>query len=131
MKQAIREIIKTAIQTKTFPGCVVGIISRNGERSIFPFGRFTYENDAPPMQEGTVFDVASITKSIPTGSLALKAVEQGIVALTDPVLKWIPELNNAYKNAIHLKHLLTHTLDYNLQLSRCKDLSPQKILWTG
>ncbi len=82
------------------------------------------------MREDTIFDIASITKSIPTASLALKAVEQGMVTLTDPVLKWIPELNNVYKDTIRIKHLLTHTLDFKLQLSLCKDLSPQEILDT-
>ncbi len=130
MIQKLNTIITKAIHNHSFPGCVIGVVTRNGKKQILPFGRFTYEENSPEMEEDTIFDVASITKSIPTASLALKAVEQGMIALPEPVIRWLPELENAYKNEIQVKHLLTHTLNFNLQLSRCKDLSPEDILKT-
>jgi len=39
------------------------------------FGRHTYDPSSPPMQAETIFDVASITKAIPTSSLALTLLD--------------------------------------------------------
>ncbi len=128
MESAIKEIVARAVETHTFPGCVVGVVTRAGYRDIFSFGRFTYKHDAPAVREDSLFDVASITKSIPTGSLALRALEQGRITLSDPVVSLLPELQTRYRDEITVKHLLTHTLDSNLQLSRYKDLPPEEIL---
>ena len=130
MKQKLDTIIKTAIKENIFPGCVIGVVFRNGEKDLFPFGRFTYDSDAPEMREGTVFDVASITKAIPTSCLALKALETGKMKLDDALINWIPEYNNSYSGKVKIKHLLAHTLDFDFRLSACKDLPPQKILET-
>jgi CubicO group peptidase (beta-lactamase class C family) len=99
-----------AIQEKTFPGCVVGIVNRNGERQILPFGNFTYD-DSPEVKEGTIYDTASLTKSIPTGSLALQLIDEGKLKLTDKLIDYIPEFNNSDRENVLVKHLLTYTLD--------------------
>lgn len=46
-----------------------------------------------PMQRDTVFRIASMTKPV-TVAAAMALVEDGKVALTDPVTKWLPELSN-------------------------------------
>ena len=130
MKQEINQIIQKGMRDNIFPGCVIGIVTPKGEKSIFPFGRFTYDIDAQEMEEGSVFDVASITKTIPTSCLALKALEMDRIRLDEAVVKWIPEYNNSFKDKVLIKHLLTHTLDFNFRLSAFKDQSPEKILET-
>ncbi len=130
MRQKLNTLINKAIHNHTFPGCVIGVVTRNGIKQVLPFGRFTYETDSPEMEENTVFDVASLTKSIPTAGLALKAVEQEMIVLEEPVVRWLPELDNEFRDEIQVKHLLTHTLDFNLQLSTHKDASPEDILNT-
>lgn len=47
-----------------------------------------------PTQETTIYDVASITKSIPLASLALVLIAEGKLALTETVKKYLPELHN-------------------------------------
>ena len=130
MREKLGNIVQTPIKEHIFPGCVIGVVTRNGERNIFPFGRFTFNSDAPEMEEDTIFDVASITKAIPTSCLALKALEMGKIKIDDALIYWIPEYNNSYREKVLVKHLLTHTLDFDFRLSACKDLPPQKILET-
>jgi CubicO group peptidase (beta-lactamase class C family) len=95
MREEITERAGRAIGEKVFPGCVVGV-SQNGTREIFPFGGFTYESDSPRVAENSVYDVASITKSIPTASLAAVFIEEGKIALNDLVKKFVPELQNDF-----------------------------------
>lgn len=82
------------VQEKVFPGCVVGIVRANGEREIQAFGRFTYEADSLEVTEHTVYDLASVTKSIPLASLVALSIEKRKFALDDKVKKYVPELCN-------------------------------------
>ncbi|PIR83934.1 hypothetical protein COU18_00785 [Candidatus Kaiserbacteria bacterium CG10_big_fil_rev_8_21_14_0_10_51_14] len=84
-----------AIEEKAFPGCVVGTVKANGERDVWSFGTLIYES-GEKVREDTIYDLASITKSIPTASLALSFIEGGRLKLEDPVLKYIPELHNDF-----------------------------------
>lgn len=92
----IQECARQAINGRVFPGCVVGVVRLNGEREVFPFGNLTYEAGSPAVREETVYDLASITKSIPTASLALRFVAEGRMGLGDTVLQHLPALQNNY-----------------------------------
>lgn len=111
MLDAISKQAERAIQEKVFPGCVVGFVKKNGERNILPFGHFTYDADAAPVRQDTIYDVASITKAIPTTSLALLLIDQGKIKTTDKLIDYIPEFNNSDRERVLIKHLLTYTLD--------------------
>lgn len=111
MKEAITARINQAIKDKVFPGCVVGIVKKDGERQIFPFGNFTYDSDSPEVKEDTIYDIASITKSIPVASLALMLIDQGRLKISDKLIDYIPEFSNSDREIVLIKHLLTYTLD--------------------
>lgn len=110
-KDQITKTTNQAIQDKVFPGCVVGIVNKNGERQVLPFGNFTYDESSQSVKEDTIYDTASITKSIPTGSLALQLIDEGRLKLTDKLIDYIPEFRNSDRESVLIKHLLTYTLD--------------------
>ncbi len=127
MFDKIKSVIEKAIENRIFPGCCVGIIA--GEKKwCGAFGRLTYNKEDEPVSEKTVYDLASITKSIPTALLALKLIEEGKIGLNDPVNNTIPEMCGNYSNLITVKHLLTHTIDFGFKLSTFKNLPPDKIM---
>jgi CubicO group peptidase (beta-lactamase class C family) len=111
MKEAITTRVQRAIEEKVFPGCVVGIVKKDGERLILPFGNFTYDAGSPDVKEDTIYDTASITKSIPTASLALMLIDQGRLKISDKLIDYLPEFNNSDREIVLIKHLLTYTLD--------------------
>jgi CubicO group peptidase (beta-lactamase class C family) len=52
------------------------------------------DREAPrPMSRDTLFRIASMTKPV-TSVAALTLVEQGLIALDDPVTRWLPELDD-------------------------------------
>lgn len=129
MQEKIRARISQAIEEKVFPGCTIGIVKRGGEGLVLPFGHFTYENDSPTVTENSIFDVASITKAIPTSSLALKLIDAGKLKTEGKLIDFLPEFQGAYRDEIKIWHLLTMTLDFQLNsLSSYKDESQEKIL---
>lgn len=94
MTEAIGRRAQMAIESRVFPGCVIGI-SRMGVREIMPFGRFRY-GAQQAVSERTIYDLASVTKSIPLASLAALLIEAGTLSLEDKVVSHIPELHNDY-----------------------------------
>jgi len=104
-----------------FPGCVLGVVTPNAEPEIIALGRFTYDIDAPKMQTDSVFDVASVTKAIPVSSLALQLIDKGDLRLDDRLIRYVPKFNNSSRERVLIRHLLTHTLNYNFRLSSYKN----------
>jgi len=128
MKNLIEKRINRAIVEKVFPGCVAGVVKRDGSRLIMAFGRHTYDPASPPMQAEAIFDVASITKAIPTSSLALTLLDAGKLKLDDKLITFVPEFRNSFRKSVRIRHLLTHTLDFGFRLSAYKDKNPKNFL---
>ncbi|MFH1902074.1 MAG: serine hydrolase domain-containing protein [Candidatus Omnitrophota bacterium] len=93
-----------------------------------PFGNFTFDADSPVVREETVFDVASLTKAIPTSSLALQLIDKGKLNLEDKLINFVPKFRNSDRETVLIKHLLTQTLNYNFRLSEYKNGTPDEIL---
>lgn len=104
----IDAIVAEGLQREEMCGCVVligrrcGIVFEKayGDRQVLP------ERD--PMTVDTVFDLASLTKPIATGTSLMTLVEEGKLQLDDPVAKYIPEFAVNGKEAITVRQLLTH-----------------------
>jgi CubicO group peptidase (beta-lactamase class C family) len=128
MDNLIAKTIFTAIKEKVFPGCVVGYINANGDFVILPFGKYTYEESSYNIEIDSIFDVASITKAIPTSCLALKFIDEGKLKLNTKIIEYIPEFENSYKDEVTIWHLLTHTLDFNISLASLKDKGANEII---
>jgi len=119
MRNHLRKICddcSLALKENLFSSCCVGI-SQNGETEILTFN----------CEEDSVFDCASITKSMPTGYLALRAIENGLLSLETPVAEILPDFAKHHNNDAKIFHLLTHSLDYRFPMSSLKNLPPQEI----
>ncbi|WP_458318177.1 serine hydrolase domain-containing protein [Mycolicibacterium brisbanense] len=67
---------------------------------------------AEAMTDDTIFDLASLTKSLATTVAVLQLYEQGRIQIDDPVQKYLPEFNPANeprRAQVTLRMLLTHT----------------------
>jgi CubicO group peptidase (beta-lactamase class C family) len=115
MKAEITARVERALSEHVFPGCVIGVIQR-GIQTQLPLGRFTYESTSPAVTDETVYDLASITKSIPTATLALQHIDERALSLESRLIEFVPEYRGEYRDEILIKHLLTYTLD-GLQMS--------------
>jgi uncharacterized protein YbbC (DUF1343 family)/CubicO group peptidase (beta-lactamase class C family) len=109
----LQDIVNNAVAHDEIPGAVL-LVSHDGRivhraaygsRAIIP--------KREPMTVDTIFDLASLTKIFATTASVMKLVEQGKLRLSDPAVKYIPELGTVgateWKRDITLRHLLTHT----------------------
>jgi len=113
LDEQIRSLCEQAVRDRLFPGCSIAV-ARRGRITRVDYGRLTYGEDAPKVGLETLYDVASITKPVPTGSLILKLVDEGRIRLNDRVIDYIPGLKNAYRERILIRHLLTYTVTFDL-----------------
>jgi CubicO group peptidase (beta-lactamase class C family) len=130
IRTQLAECAAHAIEQRVFPGCVIGVVDAVGNEAVFPFGRHRYSSDSTPMHENAIFDVASITKVVPTSLCALHCIDSGALSLNDRVDTYLHGFTVSSAAPCRIFHLLTHTIDFGFRLSSLKSHTPSKILET-
>ena len=98
----------TAGDRPSIPGAAV-IVGRHGKVvETTWFGRQGTEPDAERIRQDGLFLMASITKPV-TYMAAMILVEQGLLSLSDLVMRYIPEFAAHHKEEVRVSHLFTHT----------------------
>jgi beta-N-acetylhexosaminidase len=92
-----------------FPGGVLAVGYRGSLAHLRPFGRLTYDADAPPVTADTLYDLASLTKVVATTTMAMILVDEGRLDLDQPVQRFLPGFQGPGKEAVTVRHLLTHS----------------------
>lgn len=84
------------------------LVAKNGT-VIFEkaYGFHTYDS-VTPVQTGSVYDLASLTKILATTLSVMKLTEEGKVALDAPISRYLPVLKNTNKAGITVRELLMH-----------------------
>ena len=104
---AIDETVARAIAERKIPGGVLWI-EKDGEIHRRVYGNRVLEPAPAATTEDTIYDAASLTKVIATTTAVMQLVERGKLRLDDPVHRHIPAFARHGKEAITVRHLLTH-----------------------
>ncbi|WP_225850166.1 serine hydrolase [Streptomyces sp. HPF1205] len=83
------DLLEAHVGAGTLPGAV-GLVTRGDQVEVAAVGAQD-TGDGAPMARDSIFRVASITKSV-TAAALLILVEEGRIALDDPVGMWLPEV---------------------------------------
>ena len=112
---SIEEALDAVVPKQLHSGKVSGAVIAVGRRTEAgyetwqkAYGLMQHEPKSAPMRIDALFDMASMTKPIATGTSLMMLVEQGRVALDDPVGKYLPEFNTEDKQNVTIRHLMTH-----------------------
>ena len=117
----VSKLINDAIAADKLPGAV--LVIGHGGNVVFhqAYGSRKLDGEpgldglpaaGEPMTEDTIFDLASLTKSLATATAVMQLFEQGKVAFDDPVQQYLPEFNAANdprRAEVTVRMLLTHT----------------------
>ncbi len=117
----VSQLVTDAIAAHQLPGAVVQI--GHAGKIVFrqAFGSRKLDGEpgldgspapAEPMTEDTLFDLASLTKSVATTVAFLQLYEKGLVRIDEPVQTYLPDFNpthDARRAQVTLRMLLTHT----------------------
>jgi CubicO group peptidase (beta-lactamase class C family) len=89
MTASLHDFLKTYISDGSMPGAVA-LVARGDHVEAEAVGSADVEGTAP-MARDSIFRIASITKPV-TAAAVMMLVEDGQIALDDPVAPWLPEL---------------------------------------
>lgn len=112
LEEALDAVVPEALEDGKIPGAVILIGHKTAsgyETWQKAYGYLRVEPDRVPMRADALFDLASMTKPIATGTSLMRLVEQGRVGLDDPVGKYLAEFKAGDKKAVTVRHLMTHT----------------------
>jgi CubicO group peptidase (beta-lactamase class C family) len=87
--ERVWQVLDMQVESGHLPGYVAAVRIRGAEH-VRAGGRTALEPTSPPMRDDTQFRIASITKPV-GAALTLALVRDGVVALDDPIGRWLPE----------------------------------------
>lgn len=118
---AARAVIDDAIASRVCPAAAVEVGTAAGPIWREVFGRLTYAPDAPATRRDTLFDLASLTKVIATGTLVMRLVDGHRLSVSDPVARWLPDWRGADRAHVTVRDLLAHTSGLSAWLPLYRD----------
>ena len=100
-------LLRSSIEADAFPGAVLAVGLRD-TTLITAVGQYG-DDDPRPVGDSTVYDLASLTKVIGLTTAAMLLVAEGAIDLDSLVQHYLPEFTGTGKDAVTVRHLLTHT----------------------
>jgi CubicO group peptidase (beta-lactamase class C family) len=102
------EILLEGILDRAFPAATTEVGRSNGPIWRRAFGTLTYEADSPEVRHDTIFDLASLTKVIATTTLVMRAFDDSLLKLGDPIAAYLSEWRGADREAVTVRDFLAH-----------------------
>lgn len=112
----IRQLVNDGI----VPGASYGVIHQNTISNQNYLGYSQLVPETEQVADNALYDVASLTKVIGTTTLILKLQEEGRLNVDDSVKKYLP---NYQDGRVTLRHMLTHTADFQGYIKNRNQLS--------
>ncbi len=105
---AIPRYLAAEVDSGAFPGAVVAV-GRHGRLALLAaVGHYGIE-DPRPVDTGTIYDLASLTKVVGLTTAVLLLVQDGLLELDAPVQRYVPAFRGVGKSGVTVRHLLTHS----------------------
>lgn len=126
----ISNILNSSIEEKTFPGCSFAYVTKDSIE-VFNFGNFTYDLKSEKVDDNTIYDIASLTKTISPMCLMMILIDQGRLRLDDYVSDYLDSFKkDEKKKKAKIIHILTYVLEFG-EYTTSKDLiskfSPEEL----
>ena len=108
LQDSLTEILRAGVRDSAFPGAVVAVGTASGTVVTVSAGRIDW-SPSPAPTVSTLWDMASLTKVVGLTSAMMVLVERRQIELDAPVQRYVPEFSGPGKDAVTVRHLLTHT----------------------
>jgi beta-glucosidase-like glycosyl hydrolase/CubicO group peptidase (beta-lactamase class C family) len=101
-------LLESAVSDSITPGAALAVGRRGRLLRLRGYGALDWDEEASPVTENTLYDLASLTKVVGTTSAVLLLVQEGRVDLDAPVAAYLPEWGTGWKSSVTLRQLLLH-----------------------
>lgn len=106
---AVDSAVEAALKRGDCPGAVVVVVHKDEIVLRKAYGLRSVEPEKSPLAADAIFDLASLTKPIATGTSIMKLIDQGKLKPEDRVSKHWPAFAGNGKDDVTIAHLLLHT----------------------
>jgi len=108
--ELLRRAIDVNSPERVTPGAALAVTLGGALVALKSFGRFTWEDSSPIVDEETRFDLASVTKVVATTSMAMVLFERGELSLDSLVCEHLPEFatGDPARRQVSVRMLLAH-----------------------
>ncbi|WP_170313566.1 serine hydrolase domain-containing protein [Lacrimispora amygdalina] len=108
-RKKFEKLVEMVMSEQRAVGIAVAIVDKSGKVQYEKYFGYRDEEKKLPIDEHTIFGLASVTKSF-TSLAIMKMAEDGIISLDDPISKYVPFFTNKNQNApVKIWHLLCHS----------------------
>jgi CubicO group peptidase (beta-lactamase class C family) len=106
---ALDRVVARGITAGGYPGAAL-VVGRNGAAVWSKgFGALSWGKTSPSVDpNSTIYDLASLTKVVGLTTAAMILFDEGKLSLDAPVVEYLPEFAGGGRDAITIRHLLTH-----------------------
>jgi serine-type D-Ala-D-Ala carboxypeptidase len=101
-------LLERGVNEHAFPAACAEVGRLAGPLWRQAFGAMTYDPYHPGITDATIFDLASLTKPIATTTLVMRAVDEGLLSLDEPVSGRLREWRSADRESVNVRDLLAH-----------------------
>ncbi|HXI31205.1 MAG TPA: serine hydrolase domain-containing protein [Vicinamibacterales bacterium] len=103
-----RAVIERAVGARVFPAAAIEVGSRDGAIWSEGHGTLTFDANAAPVTDATIFDLASLTKPIATTTVLMELVRAQAVSLDAPVAGFFDDWRGVDREQVTVRDLLEH-----------------------
>lgn len=107
-REKITELLETYVADGAFPGAAAAVVDDKGVLYHEAVGNAQTVPVTRELTEETVFDLASVTKAVATGTSVLQLIDRGEIGLEDAISEYYSDVPDE-KREITISQLLTHT----------------------
>lgn len=104
----IDSIAQAGIKNEAYPGCQVVALHKGKVIYQKSFGRFTYNHDSKRVDDGCVYDLASVTKIASSCLALMKLNGEGKLDYKKTLGDYLPELKGTNKEFLVIEDVLAH-----------------------
>ena len=109
IQDSVAEVVQRALADSAFPGAYAVVGSRDRVYFSGGFGAIDWQPGSSKPDEHTLWDMASLTKVIGMTTAMMQLAAAGRVDLDAPVARYLPQFSGDGKDAVTVRHLLTHS----------------------
>ncbi|MEV7325259.1 serine hydrolase domain-containing protein [Streptomyces sp. NPDC093970] len=109
-RKCLQDLMRALSEDGTLPGVAVacGVGDREAARTWIG-DACRHGGPQRRIDEGTLYDAASLTKIMFTVPVTLRLHEAGLIDVDGAVTTWLPDLATPFGEQMTIRHLLTHT----------------------
>jgi CubicO group peptidase (beta-lactamase class C family) len=109
IQDSVTQVVSRALADSAFPGAFAVVGSRDRVYYSGGFGAIDWLPGSPKPDEHSLWDMASLTKVIGMTTAMMQLVGAGRVDLDAPISRYLPRFTGDGKEAVTVRHLLTHS----------------------